>query len=131
MICGNGGGILTPSFKIDAALRSKSYHNADGGKVGVWESEGMEKFKPDRWLEYNQAAACKIFNPAAGPHLLFGAGPRSCFGRKLAYLELRLAIVLVLWTFELQPVPERYGSWEAMEQLTHSPIQCYVKLVKA
>ncbi|KAA8626468.1 CypX Cytochrome P450 [Pyrenophora tritici-repentis] len=131
MMCGNGGGILTPSFEIDSALRSKSYHNADGGKVGIWDSEGIKKFKPDRWLQYDQATDCTIFNAAAGPHLLFGAGPRSCFGRRLAHLELRLAIVLILWSFELQPVPERYGSWEAMEQLTHSPIQCYVKLIEA
>ncbi|CAO2649095.1 Nn.00g100440.m01.CDS01 [Neocucurbitaria sp. VM-36] len=131
LMCGHGGGILMPSFKIDDTLRSKSYHNADGGKVGVWDLEGMTDFKPDRWLVQDAATDSRIFDSTAGPHLLFGAGPRSCFGRRLAYLELRLAIVLIIWSFELQPVPERYASWEAMEQLTHSPVQSYVKLVEA
>jgi hypothetical protein len=39
--------------------------------------------------------------------------------------------VLVLWHFELQEVPEEYGGFEGMDQLTHSPVQCYVRLGKA
>jgi cytochrome P450 len=131
MLCGHGGGIHEVPFEIDGKLRSEQYRNADGGKVGSWEPTSIKKFNPDRWLVDDKTSNTKVFDSQAGPHMMFGAGPRGCFGRKLAYLELRLALVLILWHFELQPVPEAYASWEAMEQLTHSPIQCYVKLAKA
>ena len=130
VLCGNGGGVLVPPFKIDDALRSKSYKNVDGGKIGAWDSEGMTEFKPDRWLIQDSATGSQVFDSTAGPHLLFGAGPRGCFGRRLAYLELRLVIVLIVWSFELQPVPEKFTSSEAMDQLTHSPIVCHVRLVE-
>jgi cytochrome P450 len=90
----------------------------------------MRTFDPDRWLR-TEADGSKVFDGTLGPHLSFGLGPRSCFGRKLAYLELRLALVLVLWHFELQKVPDNLDSYEAIDQLTHNPIQCYVRLAPA
>jgi cytochrome P450 len=129
--CGNGGGIREPAFDIPDELRSEQFRKADGGKVGSWELASMKTFNPDRWLVQNPASDTKSFDASAGPHMVFGGGPRGCFGRRLAYLELRLAIVLVVWNFELKEVPEAYASWEGMDQLTHSPIMCYVKLGKA
>lgn len=127
------GGVLKPSHKIPDSLRSNTYHNAGGGKIGAWDEsspEEMAAFNPDRWLK-TEADGSKVFDASLGPHLGFGAGPRGCFGRKLAYLELRLAIVLVLWHFELQKVPEHLDSYEPIEQLTHNPVQCFVKLAPA
>jgi cytochrome P450 len=131
LLLGYGGGILEPAHKIDDRLRSEQYHKADGGKTGTWAAEGMREFDPERWLVRDKESGEKVFDAQAGPHMSFGGGLRGCFGRKMAYLELRLAIVLVLWHFKLQPVPEAYGSYDALDQLTHSPIYCYVKLEKA
>jgi hypothetical protein len=127
-MCGHGHGIFEPPFDIADTLRSESYRKADGGKTGDWDPQTMKNFDPERWLVQDAASDKKVFDASAGPQMTFGAGPRGCFGRKLAYLELRLAIVLVMWDFELQDVPEAYASWEAIDQLTHSPIDCYVKL---
>jgi len=130
-MCGHGGGVMQRPFEIDNKLRNETYLKSDGGKTGDWDPESIREFNPERWLVHDKANDSKVFDSSAGPHIMFGAGPRGCFGRKLAYLELRLAIVLIVWSFELQPVPEKYASWEAMDQLTHSPIDCYVKLAKA
>lgn len=133
MCLGNSSGILKPAHRIPDSLRSPAYRNAGGGKTGEWEEsspEEMAAFNPDRWLK-TDAAGNKVFDAMLGPHLGFGAGSRACFGRKLAYLELRLALVLVLWHFELLKVPEHLDSPEAMEQLTHLPVQCYVRLAPA
>jgi cytochrome P450 len=133
VLCGHGGGIMEPVFDIDEKLRSETYRKAEGGgkrTVGDWAPEGIKTFDPERWLVVDQKTGEKVFDAQAGPHIMFGAGPRGCFGKKLAYLELRIAFVLVLWSFRLLDVPERYGDWEAMDQLTHSPVRCYVRLEK-
>ncbi|KAJ4989224.1 Cytochrome P450 1A1-like protein 1 [Stagonosporopsis vannaccii] len=133
VMLGGSGGILKPAHKIPDTLRSPAYRNAGGGKTGAWDEsspEEMAAFNPDRWLK-SDAAGNTVFDATLGPHLGFGAGPRACFGRKLAYLELRLALVLVLWHFELLKVPEHLDSPEPMEQLTHLPVQCYVRLAPA
>jgi hypothetical protein len=44
---------------------------------------------------------------------------------------LRMAIVLIIWHFVLEEVPEEYASWEGVDMLTYSPLMCYVKLSKA
>jgi cytochrome P450 len=131
MFAGAGGGILEPAFPIDDKLRSEFYHKSGGGKVGNWETATMQDFNPERWLVHDKNSNEKVFDGSAGPHVSFGAGLRGCYGKKMAYLELRMAIVLVLWHFELREVPEEYGGFEGLDQLTHSPVQCYVRLAKA
>jgi cytochrome P450 len=133
IMMGRSAGILKPSHNIPDSLRSPTFHNAGGGKIGAWDESSPEDllaFHPERWLK-TEADGSRVFDATLGPHLGVGAGPRGCFGRKLAYLELRLAIVLVLWHFELQRVPEHLDSYEPIEQLTHNPLQCYVKLAPA
>lgn len=127
MVCANYAGTLTPPFAIPASLRSPSYHAAGGGKARDWEPSSIHVFDPEHWLIAGPDGE-KTFDATAGPLLQFGAGPRGCFGRRLAYLELRLALVLILWHFELAEVPERYAGMEATEGLTHAPTECFVDL---
>ena len=65
---------------------------------------------------------------AAGPTLPFGLGVRGCFGRRLAYLELRILVTLLVWHLEFLPCPPVLSSYAARDRLTHSPTQCYVRL---
>jgi cytochrome P450 len=60
----------------------------------------------------------------------FGGGIRACFGRKLAYLELRVLFTMIIWNFKLEPVVERYDSWAAVDAITHAPQECFVKLTE-
>lgn len=129
--CANGAGVLTPAHSIPDSLRSASYHKAGGGKTGAWDEDGMAGFQPGRWLVRDAATGMQVFDAQAGPHLQFGLGLRGCYGRKMAYLELRIAIVLVVWELEMMGVPERYNSWGRVEMLTRSPEQAYVRLTEA
>lgn len=49
-------------------------------------------------------------------------------GRKLAYLDIRTVLVLLVWTIELLPVPEKLGLYEAVDSLTPKPKACYLIL---
>lgn len=114
--------------KIPENLRSESSRAAATARtrVGTWNPQDVKEFKPERWLEMEDGK--EVFNAQAGPMLGFGLGPRGCFGRRLAYLELRLVLVLILWNFELQSVPAHLNSYACVDKLTHLPAQAYVRL---
>lgn len=67
-----------------------------------------EDFYPERWLEDSEETR-------AQKSLSFGAGPRFCPGRNLAFLEARAALGMIARNFELEldedagPVREDFG----------------------
>lgn len=79
-----------------------------------------ERFMPTRWLlndakssgnNSNMQADKSAFNP-------FSLGPHNCPGQNLAWLELRLILAKLLWTFDVStspgldlPVWEKQGIW--------------------
>jgi cytochrome P450 len=77
--------------------------------------ERVERFDPDRWLDADT-------NPV---FLSFGAGPRFCPGRNLAFLEAKAALAMLARNFEIEPAGspprERFG-------FTMSPSGLRVKL---
>jgi cytochrome P450 len=66
-----------------------------------------EDFYPERWLAEDQAPASRS--------LVFGAGPRFCPGRNLAFLEAKSALAMIARNFHIElddsagPVRERFN----------------------
>ncbi|KAM9860307.1 25-hydroxyvitamin D-1 alpha hydroxylase, mitochondrial [Aulostomus maculatus] len=58
-----------------------------------------DEFRPYRWLNKDQT-----YHPYAS--LPFGVGKRSCIGRRIAELELYLAIARILIEFDVKPDPQ-------------------------
>jgi cytochrome P450 len=66
-----------------------------------------QKFDPDRWLADTAGAAnARSTTRVSMP---FGAGPRLCPGRYLAMLEMKMAIAMLLGSFEIERVGTRDG----------------------
>ncbi|XP_022343180.2 cytochrome P450 3A13-like [Crassostrea virginica] len=64
----------------------------------VWEEP--EKFDPDRFSE-------ERLTPSQKKNFLpFGLGPRDCFGKEFAVLEVKLALVHLLQQYEVSTLPE-------------------------
>jgi cytochrome P450 len=69
-----------------------------------------QAFKPERWLDADAPIDKRISTP-------FGSGPRTCPGRYLALLEIKMAVAMLLSRFTLDslatrdatPVQERFG----------------------
>ncbi len=118
-------GFLRPAHTVDEVRRSESSRHAKN-LVGDWDPADMGEYIPERWLKRDGHA--DVFNPNAGPQMPFGAGPRGCFGRRLAYLELRIAVTLLTWNFEFLEVGEKLSSFEAVDGFTMFPKECYVRL---
>ncbi|KAL0943556.1 cytochrome p450 [Colletotrichum truncatum] len=125
MLLGRGPSMMKPAFDVDESKRSKSSLAA---KARVWDDDDISEFKPERWFIGNEGEASYEFDQQAGPQLAFGLGTRGCFGRRLAYLELRILVTLIAWNFELLPCPKELSGYGAKEGLTYKPKDCYVRL---
>lgn len=55
-------------------------------------------FKPERFLEGDVETARSAFTP-------FSIGPRGCIGKAVAYMELRLTLAKLIWSFEPEEQP--------------------------
>ncbi|OAA82369.1 Cytochrome P450 [Akanthomyces lecanii RCEF 1005] len=128
ILVANGPDFHAPSFAVDAALRhatAKTDHAWD-------ETRDLHAFEPERWLVLNRNPETDqqetVFDANASPQIAFGMGPRSCWGRRLAYLELRMVVTLVIWNFELLDVPPVLADPKASYGIVHRADQCYLRL---
>ncbi|KAL2877902.1 hypothetical protein SGCOL_006852 [Colletotrichum sp. CLE4] len=119
-----GQSILKPSIPVDESRRSKSSQNA---KARAWDDADITQFKPERWL-VDPNDASPEFDQQAGPQLAFGFGTRGCYGRRLAYLEMRIIVTMIVWNFQLLPCPKELSSYAPKEGFTYKPKDCYVRL---
>lgn len=98
----------------------KRLHNQG---LAVWDQRiSLNKFCPDRWLTEDGA-----FNPKAGPSLPFSAGPRGCFGKKIALLELRLMLTMITLSFNLPQLPPNLSKYSSRDSLTRKSSCCYIR----
>ncbi|KAK5122321.1 hypothetical protein LTR85_004232 [Meristemomyces frigidus] len=142
----SGPGYVDSPLPVDENQRSKSSQESKD-KNGDWEASDIGAFMPERWLVRDERGAF-VFDPRAGPALPFGGGPRGCFGmyavfklrevkltdctgRKLASLELKIIMTLIIWDFELLPTPPALSSFAGQDKITHVPQQCYLRLAAA
>ncbi|KAI1404034.1 cytochrome P450 [Hypoxylon fuscum] len=125
----NGPGFMAPHFPVDDAKRTETSRAA---KIrDYWdESEDLTVFRPERWLVTNADGVVE-FDGAAGPQLVFGLGPRACWGRRLAVMELRTIIAMLVWNFDMLETPKSLSGYSAYEGIARAPHECYVRMKKA
>jgi cytochrome P450 len=66
-------------------------------KRQVSRGAGGAEFDPERWLEHGERES-----PDPKSFLTFGAGPRFCPGRNLAFLEAKSVLAMIAANFELE-----------------------------
>lgn len=130
-----GPGMLEPGFDVDENRRSESSRHAKTeGRDRAWDNDDIGKFKPERWLVpapgRTEIDDDSCFDSAAGPLLVFGLGIRGCYGKRLAYLELRTLLTMIIWNFELLRCPDELSGYAAIAGVTYRPKQCYARLRK-
>ncbi|EHK23104.1 uncharacterized protein TRIVIDRAFT_191659 [Trichoderma virens Gv29-8] len=104
----NGPSFFTKGYDIDESIRSETSKQEEN------------RIKKD-------TGGNEIYDPNAAPMSTFGLGPRDCFGKKLAYLEFRLLLTMIVWNFELQKCAGELSSYEGWYKTFVVPWQCYVR----
>ncbi|KAK0649646.1 cytochrome P450 [Cercophora newfieldiana] len=120
-------------YPVDESLRSATSQAAQAKRTrGGFDGESgrdIEKFEPRRWLT-KKADGEEVFDAYSLPVLGFGGGYRGCFGKRLAMMELRIIIVVLILNFEFLPLPEELAGLEGDEGVFRRPQKEYVRLKK-
>ena len=125
-----GPSYLLPCHEVDERQRSvSSQDEKTRGRAKAWDPKDAAQFKPERWLRGDDQGV--VFDAKAGPMGTFGMGLRGCFGRRLAYIKMRIMIAMLVWNFELLPCAEELSGYEKKLVLTGKPLKCYVQLRRA
>lgn len=128
----NGPGFLSPFLAVDASERSPAAQTAKLNDR--WdETKDLRAFDPERWLVRSGDGDANVeFYGAAGPQLAFGLGARGCWGKRLAQVELRTVVALLVWHFQLLSIPEALAGDDATEvMIARRPQKVFVRLRKA
>jgi cytochrome P450 len=88
-----------------------------------------EAFEPERWLEQATPPLSATAKRAAMP---FGSGPRMCPGRYLALLEMKMAMAMLLSSFDIERVDTPDGGMaEERMAFTMNPVGLRMRLSNA
>ncbi|KAL6365870.1 hypothetical protein LRP88_00449 [Fusarium phalaenopsidis] len=128
----SGPGFMTPSIEVDYSKRSAN-SKAHRKKVPAFDNSNITEFLPERWLRTQKTESGEeqtVFDPNSGPAQAFGLGPRGCFGKKLAYIELRIFFTMIFWEFKMNPIKPELRKQDESVALTRSPKYVYLSLEK-
>ncbi|KAL2120964.1 hypothetical protein VTJ04DRAFT_4991 [Mycothermus thermophilus] len=112
-----------PVVEVAEEKRSESSRAAGQGLV----AKGLDQFMPERWIKVDMDGK-RTFDPAALPRLSFGVEERRCPGRELAIQQLRIFLVLLVWNFQLDTIPDALNSQLMEGGILRRPQQCFVRL---
>ncbi|KAJ0162680.1 hypothetical protein CTA2_4183 [Colletotrichum tanaceti] len=133
-----GPTVTLPGVEVEEARRSETSRKTSGGGGGGGGGEGVGdwsrsrfpagEFHAERWLRADDedgggTGAGVGFDNRAGPFL-----SRGCWGKRLAYLELRLILTLLVWHLAFARLPEALRDDGLVEGLFTKPKSCLVKL---
>lgn len=120
--------------RVDESLRSESSQKHRDEGLSDWGDDTKHpagQFLPERWLRPSSEEGSKgelVFDSKAGPLLTFSAGPRMCWGKRLAYLELKLIVTLILWNFVFERIPAELQDWAIHNDMFIMPQRARVRL---
>ncbi|KAK6239106.1 hypothetical protein QUC31_004575 [Theobroma cacao] len=80
-----------------------TYHPYAMGRMEkIWGSD-WEDFKPERWLERDEAGKWSFVGRDPYTYPVFQAGPRICMGKEMAFLQMKRVVAGVLRRFKVVP----------------------------
>jgi cytochrome P450 len=72
---------------------------AMGRMEQIWGHDCLE-FKPERWISDKG----KIIHIPSYKFIAFNAGPRSCLGKDISFIQMKMVAASILWKFHIQVV---------------------------
>ncbi|KAG1341892.1 Cytochrome P450 94B3 [Cocos nucifera] len=92
--------VLPDGTRVKRGWSVMSHSYAMARTEGIW-GEDCKEFNPERWL---QNGSFQPKNPYRFP--VFHAGPRTCLGKEMAYIQMKAVVASVMERFEIAVVDE-------------------------
>ena len=67
----------------------------------IWGKDCLE-FKPERWISSNKGGGIVYVPPYK--FTAFNAGPRTCLGKDMSFIQLKIIATAILWNYRVQVV---------------------------
>ncbi|KAK8446825.1 hypothetical protein SEVIR_9G550200v4 [Setaria viridis] len=94
--------VLPSGKEMKAGDKVLVFSYSMGRMEGVWGKDCAE-FRPERWL--GDEAGTKLRYEPSYKFISFNAGPRTCLGKEMAFVQMKTAAAAVLWNFAVELVP--------------------------
>ncbi|KAL5554956.1 hypothetical protein UlMin_037192 [Ulmus minor] len=75
---------------------------AMGRMKKIWGEDSFE-FKPERWISKEGG----LVNVPSHKFIAFNTGPRSCLGKDMAFIQMKIIAAALLWNFRFRLVDQR------------------------
>jgi cytochrome P450 len=93
--------VLPSGKELKAGDKVLVFNYSMGRMEGVWGKDCTE-FRPERWL--NEDGTKLRYEPSY-KFISFNAGPRTCLGKEMAFVQMKAVAAAVLWNFAVEVVP--------------------------
>jgi cytochrome P450 len=94
--------VLPSGKELRAGDKVLVFSYSMGRMEGVWGKDCAE-FRPERWL--GDEAGTKLRYEPSYKFISFNAGPRTCLGKEMAFVQMKTVAAAVLWNFAVELVP--------------------------
>ncbi|KAL6659996.1 hypothetical protein ACP70R_002118 [Stipagrostis hirtigluma subsp. patula] len=92
--------VLPSGHEVKAGDKVLVFNYSMGRVESVWGKDCME-FMPERWVTEDG----KLRYEPSYKFIAFNAGPRTCLGKEMAFVQMKTVAAAVLWNFAVELVP--------------------------
>ncbi|KAL5725154.1 hypothetical protein ACHQM5_008329 [Ranunculus cassubicifolius] len=102
-----GPDVLPSGHRVDPKTKIFPLIYSMGRMETVWGEDCLE-FKPERWISEDG----RIKHVPFYKFMAFNSGPRTCIGKDMAFLQMKLAAATILYNYDVQvgeshPIPQK------------------------
>ncbi|KAL1324380.1 hypothetical protein HN51_034543 [Arachis hypogaea] len=91
----------------------------------IWGEDCLE-FKPERWISEKGS----IIHIPSYKFIAFQAGPRSCLGKNISFIQMKIIAITLLWNFQLEVVEGHNNVCPSVSVVLHMKHGLKVKVTK-
>ncbi|KAJ7976595.1 Cytochrome P450 family protein [Quillaja saponaria] len=127
-VCATNSDILPSGHHIKP--NTKIYYSlyTMGRMEETWGEDCLE-FKPERWITYTEGGEGRIKNIPSYKFIAFSSGPRSCLGKDMSIIEMKMVATAILWNYHIKVVEAHHVS-PSVSIVIHMERGLKVKLTK-
>lgn len=96
--------VLPSGHEMKAGDKILIFSYCMGRMEGVWGKDCAE-FRPERWVSEDVDGKKRLRYEPSYKFISFNAGPRTCLGKEMAFVQMKTAAAAVLWNFVVRAVP--------------------------